>query len=256
MHVLVTGASSGIGAAIARRWGAEPGARLTAVARRLDRLEALAAEVPSVHPVRWDLAVPRDAAGVIDAAEAINGPVDVLVNNAGVQVIGPTAQVDPEAGERSVALNLLTPLRLAHSVLPGMLERGRGTIVNIASMAALAPTPGMTWYNAGKGGLAAASEALAGELLGGPVHVLTVYPGIIADTAMAEHGLAAYGAGSSLALRLQPTTTSAHLADAIVRSVRGQRPRLILPRSNGLARWFPAPTRWLLDRLTPSPVAP
>ena len=93
-----------------------------------------------------------------------------------------------------------------------VLAKKSGVIVDIASLAALAPTPGMTYYNASKAGLAAASEALRGELRGTGVHVVTVYPGIVA-TDMAEKGLAAYG--SSIALRLQPKGTTAALAAII-----------------------------------------
>ncbi len=121
--------------------------------------------------------------------------------------------------------------------------------VNIASMAALAPTPSMTYYNAGKAGLAAASEALRGELRGSGVNVLTVYPGIIAETEMAQAGLLKYE--STPMLRMQPTATAAELARSVVHALRRRRARVILPRFNWLARMFPGITRWVLDRFAP-----
>ena len=251
-HVVITGASAGIGAALARRF-AGLGARLTLVARSADRLADLARALDTAcRPVTADLSDLDQAAAWLPAAVEALGPVDVLVNNAGVQVLGRTDDVDLALAEASLTVNLASPLRLIHAVLPSMRQRGRGVVVNIASMAALAPTPGMTWYNAGKGGLAAASEALRGELRGTGVDVITVYPGIIDDTDMGRTGLAHYRADAHLALRLQPRGTADGLAKVISRAIEGRRARVIWPRSNALARYFPAPTRWLLDRLTPS----
>ncbi len=248
MHVVVTGASSGIGAAIARRF-AEEGAKLTLVARRRAKLEELASTMDGAHVVAHDLSEPAEATSWIAEAQDARGPIDVLVNNAGVQLISPTASVDVERGEMSLRLNVFTPLRLTRAVLPGMIERGRGAIVDIASMAALAPTPCMTYYNASKGALAAASEALRGELRGTGVHVVTVYPGIIPDTDMGELGLAAYQPSRMLAM--QPTGTPEKLAELVVRAVDGKKPRVIYPTMNVFARWFPGPTRWLVDTFTP-----
>jgi short-subunit dehydrogenase len=249
MHVVVTGASSGIGEAIARRF-AETGAELTLVARRRERLEKLASTLETrCHVVQCDLADCEQAADFLPAAEEALGPVDVLVNNAGVQVIGSTATIDVEQGEQSLRVNLLSPLRLTRAVLPSMLARAQGCIVDIVSMAALAPTPGMTYYNASKAGLAAASEALRGELSGSGVHVVTVYPGIIPTTAMAAEGLSRYE--PSRLLGMQPTGSPGKLAALVERAVRKRQPRVIYPRMNAFARWFPGTTRWLMDGFTP-----
>ncbi len=245
MHIVITGASSGIGAALARELATLPGARLTLVARRRGLLEELARSLPcEVAVIERDLSKP-DA----DADEWLPDDVDVLVNNAGVQVIGPTAAIDVARGEASVQLNLLTPLRLTRAVLPRMLARKSGTIVDIASMAALAPTPGMTYYNASKAGLAAASEALRGELRGTGVHVVTVYPGIVA-TDMAEQGLAAYG--SNLALRLQPRGTTSGLARLIKQAILRRTARVIYPRSYAFVRWLGPVVRFFVDRFAPA----
>ena len=133
-------------------------------------------------------------------------------------------------------------------VLPAMIARGSGTIVDVASMAALAPTPGMYYYNASKAGMAAASEALRGELRGTGVHVVTVYPGII-ETDMGKAGLASYH--DSKLLALQPRGTTEELARLVVKAVERKHERVIYPSTNALARHFPATTRWMMDRLTP-----
>jgi short-subunit dehydrogenase len=251
MHIVVTGASSGIGQALARELATLSGARLTLVSRRADRLAEVARELSCpAHFIARDLSSTGGVEDFLDAAEAVHGPVDVLVNNAGSQVLADTSRVDVDEGEASLRLNLMTPLRLTRRVLPGMLARRSGAIVDITSLAALAPTPRMTYYNASKAGLAAASEALRGELRGTGVRVLTVYPGIIDETQLAQAALARYE--SSALLRLQPRGSSAELARRVRRSLERGDARLIYPRVNALVRWFPGITRWMMDRFTPA----
>lgn len=248
-HVIVTGASAGIGAGIARAF-ARGGARLTLVARRGAPMQSLLRETGAQgRVVEADLADPESAAAWLDDARAAFGEPDVLVNNAGAQVVGPTAIADVNDGERVLRLNVMTPLRLIRAVLPAMLARRSGTIVNIASMAALAPTLGMTYYNAAKGGIAAASEALRGELRDTGVNVVTVYPGII-PTDMGNKGLAAYE--PTWMLRFQPQGNVDELARLVYRAVERNDGRVIYPGGfNALARWMPPLTRWMVDRFTP-----
>lgn len=249
MHVVLTGASSGIGEALAREY-LRRGASLTLVARRLAKLEELArGHEGKCHVVEADLSDPGHAAEWLDRAVAALGEVDVLVNNAGVQIVAPTPDTPWEDGERLLRLNVLTPLRLTTRVLPAMLARGRGTIVDIASMAAIAPTPGMFFYNASKAALAAASEGLRGELRGTGVHVLTVYPGPV-RTPMEATGRAAYE--QTFASRvLTPVGQAEVLARRIADGVASRRARIVYPRVYGLARHFPNLTRFVLDRFTP-----
>ena len=249
MHAILTGASSGIGAALARELAAH-GYTLTLVARRAALLDALASELPvQTHRIVRDLSEMSQATDWLAEAEAALGPVDVLINNAGVQIVAAAAETDPEAGERLLRLNLLTPMRLMRAVLPGMLARKRGTLVNISSMAGIAPTPGMFYYNASKAGLGAASEALFGELRGTGVTTCTVYPGYILETDMGAAGYAAYD--MNFAARMQPNGKASVLARKVRKAIEGRSQRVIYPWFNVFGRHLPGPTRWLMDRLTP-----
>jgi short-subunit dehydrogenase len=248
MHVAVTGASAGIGEALVRAY-ARRGARVTLVARRKERLEEIAREVGGktfVAPA--DLADVEHAVDWIAPAEEALGPIDVLVNNAGVQIIEPAELTVPARAEELLRLNVHTPMRLTCALLPKMLARKSGTIVDIASMAALTPMPGMFYYNAAKGALANASEGLRGELRGTGVHVLTVYPGPV-DTELGRRGYERYE--QTLATRLSPVGTTPALAELICRGVERGKARIIYPRAYGIALWFPRVARWFTGRFSP-----
>jgi short-subunit dehydrogenase len=132
-----------------------------------------------------------------------------------------------------------------------MLERKAGCLVNVASLAALAPTPYMIAYNASKSGLAAASEALRHELRGTGVHVLTVYPGPV-HTPMADASYARYTERGGAQANLLPTGTPEALARRIVGAVERRRARLVYPSIYQLAAWFPGTARWVAGRLAPN----
>ena len=252
-HVLVTGASSGIGEALARDY-ARAGHRVTVVARRLDRLEALAASVTgTMKCISADLSDPANAEGVVAQAVATFGPVDVLLNNAGAQIVSPFEGVSPDDGEMTLRLNLLTPLRLMHAVLPSMQARREGAIVNIASVAGLVPTPGMAHYCASKAGLAFASESLRGELRGTGVVVVTVYPGPV-DTAMMRAAVAKMKAETTLADRM-PAGDVATLSKLIRSAITRKQSRVIYPHVYGATRWFAPMAAAITGRLTPVPKA-
>ena len=248
MHVVVTGASSGIGEALAREY-AKHGASVTLVARRKDRLDKIASELgaPS-FVVAADLGDVEHAADWLAPAEAALGPVDVLVNNAGVQIVAATQDTDPAEGEHLLRVDVHAPLRITIAVLKGMLARKEGTIVDVASLAALTPTPGMYYYNAAKAALAAASESLRHELRGTGVHVLTVYPGPV-ETDMANKALATYG--DVPMLKRLPIGNTTELARRIRVAVEKKRPRVIYPASYAASRWFPNTARWLTGRFAP-----
>lgn len=254
MHVVVTGASSGIGEAIAREYFAR-GASVTLVARRTENLERIAAVgVGRAHVVTADLSDPRFTApdeaawAWLDESERVLGPIDVLVNNAGIQIVKRAVETEWAEVDRMLRLDLHVPLRLTQLVLRRMIPRGSGAIVDIASIGAHAPTPGMFYYNAAKGGLAAASESLRAEVKSHGIHVVTVYPGPITSE-MEAAGRAAFEDGA--ATRNVPTGSPDVLARMIADAVEKKRPRVIYPRMYGLARHFPNATRWALDAFTP-----
>lgn len=248
MHVVVTGASSGIGEALAREY-LKLGARVTLVARRRDRLDAIAKDAKDrTHVIAADLGDPKVAFSWLDAAEDALGPIDVFVNNAGVQIVRSVMETSWEEGERLLLLDLHTPLRLTKLMLERMVPRKSGTIVDIASMAAIGPTPGMFFYNAAKAGLAAASEGLRAEMKPHGIHVVTVYPGPVTSD-MEAAGRAAYV--ETAASKYTPTGAPDVLARMIANAVAKKHPRVVYPRLYGFARHFPNATRWAIDALTP-----
>lgn len=178
-HILLTGATGGIGAATAMAL-AVPGTRLTLVARDPARLRQLADRLaPScggVGTVAADLAAPGVAAGVVGPATAAQGAIDVLVNCAGINDFGGFATAAPEKIEAMVATNLLAPMQLTRAVLPGMLARGRGRIVNVGSVMGGVGFAGFGVYCATKFGLRGFSEALRRELRGSGVSVAYLAP--------------------------------------------------------------------------------
>jgi uncharacterized protein len=174
---LVTGASSGIGAEIARVLAAR-GCDLTLVARREDRLEELAGQLSG--QVRVDV-VPADLAdesGVAAVEQRLQSqPVELLVNNAGVGTGGlfHTLPVDAELHE--IRLNVVAVVRLTRAALPAMVESGRGGILNVSSLAGDQPLRGSATYAASKSYVTTFSESIAAELRGTGVHVTVVKPG-------------------------------------------------------------------------------
>jgi short-subunit dehydrogenase len=250
VHALVTGASAGLGEAIARRL-ARDGYSLTLVARRKERLQAVAREVKvPVCVLTADLADSREADRVVVEAAAANGAIDVLVNNAGVQYVEPVENVSGPRISALLAINLDTPLRLMQLVLPHMLAQGRGTVVNISSIGGLIPTPGMSHYCGAKAGLAAASECARAELALRGVHVLTVYPGPVASD-MEAAARAALGDG--VLTRLMPTGTPDGLAEAVAQGISRRKARTIYPQVYALAWAFPNVSRWMVERFSPRP---
>jgi short-subunit dehydrogenase len=246
MHAVITGASSGIGAALARQLHGA-GAYVTLVARRAARLSALADAMgrERCRIVVCDLA--DSPTEWIAEAERF-APIDVFVNNAGVQAAGPFARVDDAVGRRLLAVDLLAPLALTRAILPPMLARRSGVVVNVSSLVAVVPLAGMARYVAAKAGLAAFSEALRVEVAARGVHVLTVYPGPI-DNGSSQETYDVYGR-SSLAGKL-PIGRADALARAIHRAIVRRRPRLVFPRVYVLAWWASPLVRWLAARLTP-----
>ena len=180
---LITGASSGFGAVIARRFVGE-GKRVIATARRADRLEALAAELgDALLPFPLDV---TDAAAVAALPAALPEAwrdIAILVNNAGLARGVDRAQVAVlDDWERMVATNVTGLMRMTHAVLPGMVARGRGHIVNLGSTAANYPYPGGSVYCASKAFVQQFTLGLKADLVGSGVRVSDVQPGLVSGS--------------------------------------------------------------------------
>jgi short-subunit dehydrogenase len=175
---VVTGASSGIGAelatALARRH-----CDLVLVARREDRLRDLATQLEQAHGIQArvvtaDLSVPAEVERLLDAIDA---PIDVLVNNAGFATHGTFVEQDATRLSDEVAVNVGAVVGLTRALLPAMVQRRRGVVLNVASTAAFQPIPYMAVYGATKAFVLSFTEALWGELEGTGVDVLALCPG-------------------------------------------------------------------------------
>ena len=178
---LVTGASAGLGEGFARALAVK-GHDLILTARRADRLEALAAELRTAHRVRvetvaLDLAAPEGAAALMEAVAAQGLSVGLLVNNAGFGVRGDFAGMDAATVTGMIDLNCRALVALSHAVLPAMVARGGGAILNVASTAAFQPGPWMAVYYATKAFVLSFSEALHEEVRGRGVRVSALCPG-------------------------------------------------------------------------------
>lgn len=176
---VVTGASSGIGAEIAREL-ARRGHHVTLVARSVDKLEALAAELEQhagASVVPCDLGSRSDRESLASTLLAADRSVEVLVNNAGFSTLGPVHAADPDAEMHMVEVDVVAVVDLCARLLPGMVARGRGAVLNVASTAAFQPLPGQAGYGAGKAFVLSYTQSLAGELRGTGVTATTLCPG-------------------------------------------------------------------------------
>jgi 3-hydroxy acid dehydrogenase/malonic semialdehyde reductase len=206
---IVTGASSGIGRAIASRL-ADRGVKVFACGRRLDRLESLADLHGGVVPVEVDVRSSEDRTRLVDTA----GAVDVLVNAAGVAYLGLIEEMTEAQLEKLLETNCLAYFDLARRVVPGMLERGRGHIVDIGSCSVWIPGPPVSAYAATKAAVHAFNLGLRRETLGRGVDVSVVAPGPVSTEIMAtsERGTVGPFLGLFDALASEPE----NVADTVV----------------------------------------
>lgn len=251
-RVLITGASAGIGAELAREF-ARNGHRLTLVARSKDKLARLAAELESafhvdVKVIVQDLAKPAGPAAVVKAARGDGEEIGILVNNAGVIDVGAFAASATEKLVGLVNLNVRALTELTSLLLPRMVERGFGRILNVASLAAFQPVPSMAAYAASKAYVLALSEALAEELKGSGVTVSALCPGVT-DTDMATE----IKAGSSSAARLPKELISdpADVATRAYKALMAGQVVLVPGLPNQItAAWAQVTPRWLTRYVT------
>jgi len=195
LTALITGASSGIGAALARRF-ARGGFNVVLVARSADKLEALAKALAAEHGVKaWavaaDLARPDAAAGLASAMKRARRPIDLLVNNAGVLAHGSFVELPAQRHQQLIDLNVSGLTAMLAAFVPPMVARGQGRVLNVASIAAFQPVPSLASYAATKAYVLSLTESLSEELKGTGVSITALCPGITAtgmlEQARAEH---------------------------------------------------------------------
>ncbi len=172
-HVVITGGGRGIGAEIARRFAAQ-GDRITVLSRTRDEVEKVADEIGG-YGIRCDVGEPAS----VEAAFMAAGPVDVLINNAGVARSSPVLKTDVRVWEEHLKVNLTGAFLCSLKVLPSMASRGKGRIINVASVAGLKGYPYLAAYCASKHGLVGLTRALAAEYADKGVTVNAICPGYV-----------------------------------------------------------------------------
>lgn len=184
---LVTGGGRGIGRAVALDL-ARRGAQVAVAARTTHEIERVAAEIKELGreslALAVDLSDSHATRPLVSTVADVLGPITILINNAAVTgPFGVTWELDPNAWERALTINLIAPFRLAHAVLPHMIEAGWGRLINVSSGAARNPVERAGPYSVSKAGLDMLTRQLGLELEGTGVAAIAVYPGVV-DTAM------------------------------------------------------------------------
>jgi len=250
---LITGASSGIGEAFARLFAAE-GFDLVLTARREEKLQALAADMPATTNV---VVLPGDlstSAGIDTFCESVSSlslEIDVLINNAGMMVEEEFANLTSEQIERTITLNITALTQLIHQFLPAMKTRKSGRILNVASVAAFHPVPGMDIYAATKAYVLSFSEALSENLRDTGVSVTALCPGLT-DTDMVDSSLAGTIPPFMMS---RPDDVAREGFDALMNRevirIPGNANRLALAWAQHQPRWLVRGLGGLANKLTP-----
>jgi short-subunit dehydrogenase len=254
-NALVTGAAGGLGRYISRALAAQ-GMDLVLSDLPGEGLEGRRKEVAGfgtqVEAVAADLTKQKERRSLIPRSEEALGPIDVLVNNAGLEFVGPFAEAPLAQIDQITKVNLLTPMELTRIVLPGMLERRRGHIVNIASLAGKAPLAFFHTYTATKFGIVGFSHALRHELTDEPVSVSAICPGFVEREGMyarVEEYVEAANAPNPLG-----SCPPEKVGRAVVRAIREDRAEIIVNARPvrpliALASVAPKAALWLNERI-------
>jgi short-subunit dehydrogenase len=253
-NALVTGAAGGLGRYICRALAAQ-GANVAVSDLEGEALDARAKEVAgfgtSIEAVPADLAKQGERRGLIDAAENALGPLDVLVNNAGLEFVGPYTEAPLAEIDLITKVNLLTPMELTRLALPGMIERGRGHVVNIASLAGKAPLAYFHTYNATKFGVVGFTHAIRHELADEPVSASVICPGFVAREGM-------YGRVEDHVERTSGNPLGAsppeRVGEAVVRAIREDRAEIVITERPvkpliALAAVAPSAAIWINEKM-------
>jgi short-subunit dehydrogenase len=240
-NAVVTGCSRGLGPVIGGALGRE-GVNLAVVARSRGPLEEEARKLASrgakAVAIAADISDANDRAALLRRAEAALGPIDILVNNAAIEETTRFDRQSPETMARTIETNLIAPMLLIREVLPAMLERGRGHIVNLSSMSGKKGLPYGATYAASKAGIIEWTQAMQFELKGTGVGASVVVPGFVTDAGkFASYGLRAP--------RLAGASSPEQVAEAVVRAIRHDLQEVLVN---------PGPTRLFLalDALSPA----
>lgn len=251
---LVTGASGGIGRRIAHRLAREganvvvSGRREEALAEAVGELNRLGVEAEAVAADLGDLS---QVDPLIERSEAALGPIDVLVNNAGIETVGAFTTYSREQLTSAVDINLTAPLLLTHRVVPGMLERGRGHVVFVSSLAGKVGPAYAEPYGATKAGLIGLNQSLRAEYRHAPIGFSVVCPGFVAGGGM-------YQRWADTGIRSNPLLGAAPIdkvAERVVDAIRDDRPETIVDSGApirpllALAQISPRLSEWLVERI-------
>jgi short-subunit dehydrogenase len=226
-NALITGAAGGLGEYIARSLAAE-GVNLVLSDLTEEGLEQRATELRSggieVESLSADLTQREQVGGLFDRAEDAIGPVDILVNNAGLEFAGPFLERSPNEIAGTTEVNLVALMLITHSALPRMLERGRGHVVNIASLAGKLSFPYLAAYSASKHGVVGFTGSLRGEYRDSPVGFSAICPGFISRVGM--YGRLEDRVGDTPG-PIRPSPPE-HVGEGVVKAIRGDLPLVIV----------------------------
>lgn len=250
---IVTGASRGIGVYIARALAAE-GVNLALAARSLDELEGVRREMEGrgvrAIAIQCDVAKSADRAELIKRTEDEFGAIDILINNAGIERVARFDEALESDIRDTLTINLEAPMLLTRAVVPGMLARGRGHVVNIASGAGKVGVPYGSSYCASKHGLVGFTNALRAEYRGRPVGFSVVCPGFVTDAGMYDR----WEQNGIRAPKLAGTSKPEKVASVTVQCIKRNRAEVIVNTPPVrplvvLANIAPSVVPWLLHRL-------
>jgi short-subunit dehydrogenase len=253
-NAIVTGASRGLGVHIARALAAE-GVNLALSARTLPAVEALSLELSATGvrciAVRTDVGLAGDRVELLQRAAAELGPIDILVNNAALETNARFAEFSPHDIEQMLQVDLVAPVLLVRELLPSMLERKTGHVINIASLAGKSATPFNVTYSTAKGGLILFTHSLRAELRETGVSCSVVVPGFISETGMFADKTREHGVASPA---IVGTSTPAAVARAVIRAIKSDVLETIVAPgpmrlSQAFNQLFPEAFAWFVQKI-------